>query len=498
MTFDRDLFISYAHIDNLPLTPEQQGWVSRFHSALEAMLSMRLGKSANIWRDEKLTGNDIFADEIIAQFSKTALLLTVLSPRYVKSDWCRRELEEFCKAAERSIGLVVENKSRVLKIVKFPVESEDVLPAIVRGMLGYQFFTLGERQTPMELDPAYGQDLAQKFNVRIAVLAWDIAQLVRNLDTAIGGAVRVPMSVGAKATVYLAESSYDRREAREALAAELRLHGYTILPDRELPRNETDYLAEVIRILEQCQLSIHLIGNSYGAVLDGVSEKSTVVLQNECAIERSRAAGLPRLIWLPEGTKASNSEQERFIQVLHSDAGTQFGADLITADLESFKAAVLAALKKLDNPPPASPAASGESRAKLVYLICDERDRPATIPLRKFLQVHGCEVRIPVFEGDAATVRQANQDQMTQCDAAIIFYGWGEEAWKRTVENELRKIKAYRRDNPLPPPYTYLAPPATRDKSELLELMEENLIDGVSAFSEAAVEPFLKKLPPTG
>jgi hypothetical protein len=43
MRFEKDLFISYAHIDNEPLTPEQKGWITRFHASLEALLSMRMG-----------------------------------------------------------------------------------------------------------------------------------------------------------------------------------------------------------------------------------------------------------------------------------------------------------------------------------------------------------------------------------------------------------------------------------------------------------------------
>ena len=50
--FRKDLFISCAHIDNQPLTPEQKGWISRFHATLEALLSMRLGQAAKIWRDD--------------------------------------------------------------------------------------------------------------------------------------------------------------------------------------------------------------------------------------------------------------------------------------------------------------------------------------------------------------------------------------------------------------------------------------------------------------
>jgi len=91
MTYDKNVFISYSHLDNQPLTPEQEGWVSRFHESLQRILTMRMGRKAQIWRDKKLSGNDIFADEIVAQFPQTELLISVLSKCYVKSEWCRRD-----------------------------------------------------------------------------------------------------------------------------------------------------------------------------------------------------------------------------------------------------------------------------------------------------------------------------------------------------------------------------------------------------------------------
>ena len=53
--FDVDLFISYAHIDNQPLAPDQKGWVSRFHESLQgdAQYAPRPARQA-IWRDLKL------------------------------------------------------------------------------------------------------------------------------------------------------------------------------------------------------------------------------------------------------------------------------------------------------------------------------------------------------------------------------------------------------------------------------------------------------------
>jgi len=491
MIFEKHLFISYAHIDNQPLTAEQQGWVSRFHTSLDAMLSMRMGRKAEIWRDQKLSGNDLFADEIVGQFSKTAMLISVLTPRYVGSDWCTREVREFCKAAEQSGGLVLDNKARVIKVIKTPVDSQELLPPLMREMLGYEFYVFVD-ETPLELDPAYGQEMAQKYNLKLAKLAWDIAQLLKKLEAAAPGDKVVPAPLESKPAIYLAECSYDRREAREALEAELRLHGCAVLPDRQLPREEAEYVAEVARLLERCKLSIHLVGSNGGAVPDGPSQKSVVVLQNELAIERSKSGGLRRVIWVPDGTTSQHVEQQSFIELLHKDAEAQFGADLITADLETLKSAVYAALQKLESPEPPKPEPAGG--AKLVYLICDERDRPATIPVRKFLRSAGLEVRIPVFEGDAATVRQANQDILTQCDAVMVFYGAGGEAWKRTVDSDLKKMKAYRGDKPLPAGSVYLGEPATGDKKDLIDLEEPNLINGLGGLQEAEMKPFLEAL----
>ena len=169
--FDRHLFISYAHIDNQPLSPEQQGWVTRFHASLDTVLSTRMGRRAEIWRDAKLSGNDVFSDEILEQLPRAAILVSIISPRYVESEWCLREVREFVQAAERSSSLLVENKSRVIKVIKLPVDTEDSLPSVVKQVLGYSFFTVGDDQAPIELDPAYGEKLVQGYNLKIAKLA---------------------------------------------------------------------------------------------------------------------------------------------------------------------------------------------------------------------------------------------------------------------------------------------------------------------------------------
>jgi len=507
---EKHLFISYAHIDDQPLTPGQQGWITRFHTTLEALLSMRMGRKAKIWRDEKLQGNDVFSDEIVAQFKQSAVLVSIVTSRYLNSDWCTREAREFCESAQQRGGLVVDNKSRVFKVIKTPVDEQESLPAVMKDLLGYDFYT-DKDGAPLELDPSYGQEYAQLYNQKVAKLAWDVAQLLKTLEAkgsasdSDGRIDRSNSETPGKPTVYLAECSYDRKQARELLESELKRLGYPVLPDQRLPADEAEYVAAVERLLARCALSIHLVGENYGAVPDGPTSKSTGVHQNELAVARCKSGGLARLIWLPAGTRSQQAPQQAFIEALHQDAQAQFGADLITGNLEELKGAIHATLKKLEQPEPKKPErdASGEQAtagdgAKLIYLLCDEKDRKATIPIRKFCKQHGVEVNLPAFDGDASQVRQANQQLLATCDAVLLFYGAGDEAWKRTIDNELKKMAGYRGGKPLLARYTYLAEPGTRDKEDLIDMEEPGLINALGGFEEAAMAGFMRAMNATG
>ena len=183
MSFERHAFISYAHIDNQPLPTEKVGWVTLFHEALQQLLAGRLGGNADIWRDHKLRGNDVFSDEIIEQLAKTAVFISVLSPRYLNSEWCTKEIDHFCTVAQQTGGVVVDdNKCRVFKILKLPIERQDALPPVLSQMLGYEFYELDLDRTPRELDPAYGEKSKQEFLRKVAKLAWDMKMLLERLD----------------------------------------------------------------------------------------------------------------------------------------------------------------------------------------------------------------------------------------------------------------------------------------------------------------------------
>jgi TIR domain len=506
MNFEQNLFISYAHLDNEPLTPGEKGWVTRFHTMLKTMLSMRLGREAKIWRDEKLRGNDIFSDEIIAQFKKSAILVSIVTSRYLNSEWCTREAHGFCECAHETGGLAIGNRSRVFKIIKAPVDTHEPLPAPMKELRGYEFFT-NKDGGALEYDPAYGQEYAHLFNRHITLLASELAELIRALDAGALSGGRDGMNAAggpqgtSKPSVYLAECSYDQKQARDLLYGELKRLGYPILPDRQLPMDETEYVAAVKSMLERCVLSIHLVGENHVPVPNGPTAKSVGVHQNELAVARCKSGGLTRLIWLPQGRRSDHPAQQAFIEALHQDAQAQFGADLVAGEIEEFRTAIYATLKRIEQPEPKqperdgadAPAAAAES-GKLIYLICDEKDRKASVPLRKLCKQLGVDVELPAFEGGASHVRKTNQKLLANCDAILLYYGAGDEAWKRAIKNELKKMAGYRGGKPPPVQCTYLAEPKTSDKEDLIDMEEPDVIDGLAGFAEGAIAKFIRTM----
>ena len=484
-----DLFISYAHIDNQPMAADQEGWISRFHEALDTLLCMRLGKRVKIWRDDKLQGNDRFADEIVKQFESTAVLVSILSPRYLKSEWCTREVDEFCKRAQSR--LFVENKARVFKILKTPVERENALPQVLQDILGYDFFVF-EDGIPMELDSIYGQKYGQDFNRQVNKLAFEITELLKQIeDEQQAGYVNPDDPVSSKPVVYLAECTFDMRHARDVLETQLKCLGYSVLPDRHLPRDEDAYISVVNELLESSHISVHLIGTQYGAVPDGPSDESTAIIQNAMAAQHCQQSALNRLIWLEEGLKSDNLRQQAFIDSLQTSADAQQGADLLTGDIEALKSSLQHLLHKIENTDTTIPdTPSDKSPLELdhehtLYLICTEQDRKATVPLRKYLRSHDVRVCMPAFNGDAAEVRRINQQLLTSSHSIMIFYGQGEEAWKRSIDTELRKLPAYIDESAMPRILTYLACPSTCDKEDIVDMDEPGVINGIDTLPEA-------------
>lgn len=454
-----DIFISYTHVDNLPLKSGQRGWVDDFHRALQIRVLQWLGRSEHeleVWRDPKLTGNDDFSAEIFAQLRKVRVLVSVLSPRYLNSGWCRDELEAFYRAAEETGGIVAAgNKARVFKVVKMPVP-QDKLPSPLQPLLGYDFFrTDPESGRPRELHEMFGDDAGTAFWLRLDDLAYDIADLL-NKQAAPGLDEDAPV-------VYLAAGTHDISEEHAALRRELERTGHRVVPRGPLPLVASEMEAQVREHMASARLAVIPVGSTYGLVPEGET-RSIVEIQNALAAQRSRSSEMDRLIWILPGADPADPRQVGFLQRLRSGEDLDARTDLLEARLEELKAVVHHRLTALKRPPPPPAAPPGTST---VYLICDPPELEAVDPLVEHLFGEGLEVVLPVFEGDEAELREEHEERLRTCDAVLIYYGGGTDLWLSRKLRELQKIWGQGRTAPMLAQAIFVGPPASPAKERL-------------------------------
>lgn len=492
LDFEKDIFISYAHIDDEALIEGEKGWITEFHRALEVRLSQLLGERPNIWRDSRLDGNHVFSDEIISQFPKVALLVSILTPRYVKSEWCVREVLEFKKASDQNIGVEINNKSRIFKVIKTPVELEQH-PKVIQGILGYDFFRIDKDTNRVkEFSKVFGSENQQLYWSRLDDVAHDIADLLKEMKSS-ESVHNITKEEGPK--VYLAESSFDQKEHRSSIKRWLMDNNYTVLPNRNLPPAVDEYTEEVTAAMSECELSIHIIGESYGLVPKGTF-RSKSVIQNKIGSTLSTERQLKRIIWSPPEIVGSDQRQIDFLENIKANPEFQRGADYLITPLEDLKFAIKDKMiqkkeKSVENP--ATGMSPDDVVPAQVYLICDEADLEQIIPVEDYLFDQGFEVIIPVFEGKQSELRADHQESMKNCDAVIIYFGAGSDLWVRTKVRDLMKISGYGRTKPLNMKAMLLAEPKTRSKTRY-RTQDMEVINMLSGFDKTGLNELSTKI----
>ncbi|MGA2420988.1 MAG: TIR domain-containing protein [Candidatus Acidiferrum sp.] len=500
MNFESDAFISYAHLDNVELVEGHKGWVSNLHRALEVRVAQLLGKQPQIWRDPKLQGNDHFAETLVEKLRRVAILVSVVSPRYVKSDWARKELSAFWQAAETQGGIRFHDKMRIFKVLKTPVPFDNH-PAELQPLLGYEFFKVDpETGRIRELDEIFGPEAQRDFWLKLDDLAHDICYLLEMLEHPDAAPASQPTGPG----VFLAETTSDVREQRETLRRDLQQHGYVVFPMRPLPSVASEVKAAVSDDLARCQLSVLLVGKNHSSVPEGGMD-SLLEIQNELAIERNKKGSFSRLLWIPPALKVEDERQIKFIERLRMDPRILDGADLLETFLEDLRTVIHAKLKRSVVPvPPAAPAPAAQASVALpasnaetgthpsLYVIHDQRDSEPAYAYVEHLFDH-FEVLQPVFAGDEAEIREYHDENLRHCDGVLIFYGSTNECWLRRKLREVQKAPGYGRTKPAPTIGIVMAPPRTPEKERFRthDAMVLPQFDGLSA---PALQQFITSL----
>ena len=489
--------MSYCRDDNVPLAFESIGWVDVFRDTLKKRIMVRAGREhcPEIFFDkDRVEGNDRLTDALSKHLREAVLIVPVISPCYVTSNWCKWELRGFCELRGPHAGLEDAAKSRVFLVYKNHDDDVKVrLHAIpgVRDAPGYEF-----HQDGLEMDPLTSKEHAFEYKSRVDTLA-------RTLLKTLG--LLLPRETSG-VTIFLGDGSRDINSEVEELRKELGTFGHEVvrLPADRFHDPET-YRVALRGLLATCRLAIHPVGSSYGSVPDMYDVSPAVMQYEEAAAELERRPGeFEQLAWILPGVSSMQERQQQFIGRLEAR-----GPELLhELSLEHFKTRVhevLAPVPTLMTRPasaPTPPAAAAEmTRKPLVYVVCDQRDDVGRVTaLVKLLTPHFNVVR-SLLAGEIAELAKVNdlgleadlrrdhESHLASCDGLMIFYGEAQQLWLRAKLLEMHNAPGYGRRRPFAASAILLSDPR-RDK-ESDDDGEVLLLKGFGELSAAMVEPFV-------
>jgi hypothetical protein len=462
--YDHDVFVSYAHLDN----QGELAWVTNLVRHLETEASQRLGtKDLRIWIDHNLDGNHPLTSEIMQAVRRSATVLLVVSPSYVKSEWCARERNAFLGVARDCVS-----EGRVF-IVRCREVDQQFQPPEFRDLMGFKFWThdadAGGVMRPLGLpdknEPAYYS--------RILNLADKLSQKLNEIRAArtVGAPPPVPAEIE---HVFLARSAGDMETREEELNGHLTQAGFRILPETWYREdNEQEFRAAMQADLQRCSVFVQLLGKGAGRRAKFAEGRRFPAIQHDIA----REVGKPILQWRELIDDPLTIEDEAHRALLE---GARAGG------FEEFKRAVVEATRrKAQTPRPRT--ANTE-----VFVNADRSDIEIAKNLSELLKQQGVVSYWPAAEISPEKVRQDLEMKLTACDGLVLIYGATEPSWVIHQLLQSRKIRG-QRDRPLAGLAVYYGPPP--EKIEL-PVAHPDLIplDGRNGITPQMLRPFVERL----
>jgi TIR domain len=450
-----DVFVSYSHIDNKAALPGDLCWVNCLEEALTQQLA-ELGIKARFWQDRRRLGGEMdFSREIQDALASCAVLLTVVSPPYLSSDYCEKEVQWFENAASASGGLCFKNMLRVLKTIKTP-ELGDAHRSFQPLATGFEFYR-------------WLDDDKQTFQ-RYAVGDREYRAILDNLAQRLAGLLRAMRN--SRQAIYLARPGPDVESEFKKLRDELTDRGYRVVPERWLGASEPQLLEEAVM----------------GAQILSALPDQAALDQLRLLLDRLPDARKPLVLWtpadsLPEAAALLIDRAQRPgwpLTVIERGRGV---SDLKTIILDQLK------------PQPVRTAATANGKPR-VYLLCDrkaEADFSQAWRIRKLIaEQENFEVFLPDAPPDPALIREDQKEKLERSDGVLIYWqsasrDWLEQAWEdvRIAPRLLRANRDFRSQKVC----------AAGSDSEILDAFpKDRIIRMPGEFRYEALEPFLAPL----
>jgi hypothetical protein len=453
---EHDVFISYAHLDNRPFRPNEieSGWVSRFDYVLSNLLSTELGRPARIWRDKAMDSNDYIWGTIEENMMKSLAFILIISPSYLNSEWCPKEVRTFIERKPVRVG----NKSLIFKVVKQPFEPTKVpsdLKSLFEDVLATDFFEPDQNSGKARVFNAeFGDKWEQIFYQKVDFLAQEIAELVEQVQTSDALETSAEEKPAEEAstlkpflgtTVYMSEPSPDLWKDYLEIRRDFIKRGATVLPsvDSAKPEKMEEYEAAMLEDLKKCKLIVHFVGADDDQFSE-TNDRSLVELQTDVAARFQAQTSCPRLIWIPQNIEPATERHRKFVEQLALNVSRDVDLLRTSFELKNEMERIL-----LGKPEPLAEApvqTSGDGSTPKIYVLSDNADAESSGALVDKLFQSGCEVWTVSPSGDGADLIEEHKWYLINCDAALVFWDKAPTFRVRAMMSELQRIMDNGRD----------------------------------------------------
>ena len=482
-----DIFISYARDDDAapPDRPDKKGFVTFLDECVQYEFRDLGPDRPKIWRDiKRISDGDLFTPELENALKEASFLLVVLSPNWMASKWCSRELEFFAKHHGLS-----GNSDRIIVVSKRYIDPAK-RPELLQGQSGFEFYARNKDPDDIAGDTEFfdrGEACDARYWQKLKTL---VAHLLKRKVT-LPAAVYPPSG----RTIYVAKPASDMRAGYDRVVSELIGRGHTVVP----PPMEDIPLQSAVDVIDaalsNAEISIHLLGEKVGAAPEDQLPMVKLQLARAAGKADKDASGkFHRLVWAPSNWSAQPAAGQPAQEAARHpvDVLTRFDRQLPTDKVEGdslsklvdFLNQHLAAIA-----PPRLPSGLPTSKNGEIslYLYHSQEDSDYALNLAQALQQRQLDALLPVFDGPDAEIKSFNGKQLAQCDAVILCWASASEVWVRAQASGLRNWQELGRKQQFSYRAVVAAPPPGNRKKASKLLFPRSDIDLVVDLSDKEV-----------
>jgi hypothetical protein len=422
-----DLFISYAHVDDMPLPGVEKGWVETLFLSLKIKLEQKIGRpeAFQMWQDRRnLKGNDDFNETILGAIRESATFLVILSQGHLESTYCQKERAAILEAIRALDGSL----KRVF-VVQRDEAARNRMPPEFAGSSGYVFWEKSGGVAHTLGDPVPRPLEDKTYYAAIDALSTDLAEKIVGLRPKPKTTPPVP---DVRPVVYLAEVTDDlikqHRAVKQFLMQER--ERLRVLPETVYPVDPAEFRAAARKDIAVAKVFVQLLGEAPGRRSFDFP-RGINGLMDELAVE----CKAPVLRWRTE-VNMQDVEDKDHLSLLES---------ALAEPIEEFKARVV---REATAPPPRPPQAqrTAPNRRWTVFVNAKKDDQELAQWLAEALDGRNIDCNLPMWDyPPTATPEEVLEDlekNLLTCDTMICVYGAANATWVRCQLMESKRVRA--------------------------------------------------------